>query len=102
MYDRRQHRRVSLARPIWVQQGSRYDESKLAFDVGEGGLRMERLGVAVDAQLQLVLPLPAGQRRGCLVRGRVVWKRMHATGIQFVDPSAEALRAIREHVEATG
>ena len=102
MHDRRAQLRVPLVARIWVRHRKGTDETRETFDISEGGLRMERVTAPLDAIICLILPLPraSGRPRGCMLVGRVVWKRLNGTGVQFVDPAPGDVEAIRDYIRS--
>jgi hypothetical protein len=65
---------------------------------------MERLAAPINSTVWLVIRIPAKSRQpqGYMLVGRVVWKKINGTGVQFVDPSHQQLQAIRDYVASSG
>jgi hypothetical protein len=62
---------------------------------------MERLAAPLNSTVRLVIRIPVeGKLQGYLLEGKVVWKRINATGVRFVDPPEQPLQAIRDFVAA--
>jgi len=102
MHDRRALPRAPLIASIWLRTRAGVDETRESRDISEGGLRLERVAAPLDALVWLMLTLPraSGRPQGHFVAGRVVWKRLNATGIQFIDPPPATVRGIRDYVES--
>lgn len=95
---RRNHRRVPLAAPVLVRHGLNR-RAVSAFDLGEGGMGIERPGLLPDDSLHLSFLLP-GQSEPIHADSEIAWRNHEETriGLRFTLVASEDLTRIRDFV----
>jgi len=100
--DRRECDRVAFDAEVEVLHGQELLSPARAFDLGEGGLRMDLVTVPTDAKITVFLVVSSveGQPpKTVMIEGRVAWRRLKASGVRFVGISEADRRLLRSFVQ---
>jgi hypothetical protein len=99
--DRRTHPRVILKTEVDCICEDKHLRGRRAYDISEGGMRLELVELPVRTPVKVVLPIP--QPHGdkslvCLLDGQVAWRRLNATGVRFSNKEGAAIGLVRQYV----